>query len=257
MVQTATAGVIGHWWHAPEDEAVVRRSAFKTVFYSMGSICFGSLFVGPVSIIRFFCVLFRPHPDEASLMCIYECLHCIQSCVTSCVDTLADRFNPWAFTYIGLYGYGFLDAGLRATEVFEKRGWATIVSDDLVSNILLIASLVIGGITGCFAHVVDSMDLIHVLSLNEPGLVSFWIGSCVGFVVTSVLFSVISSAMNTVLVCFATTPVDFEMSHPELSHEMRAAWREVWPGALDIIDLHDAIDMRSPDDRENVRLLIP
>jgi hypothetical protein len=171
------------------------------------------------------------------------------------VDNLADRFNQWAFTYVGLYGYGFLDAGLHATNVFEKRGWSTIVSDDLVPNILLVASLVIGGVTGCFAYIMQSVDLIHALSLNDPGLSSFWIGTCVGFVVTSVLFSVISSAMNTVLVCFATSPVDFEINHAELSHEMRAAWREVWPGALDVIDLHDAMNA-SPTRHDGIHPLI-
>jgi hypothetical protein len=247
-VQTATAGVIGCWWNAPQGKAVVQRTAFKTIFYSTGSICFGSLFVGPVRILSLIAAILRPHPDDASLMCIYECLHCIQTCIMSSVDALADRFNPWAFMYVGMYGYGFMEAGLQATEVFERRDWAIIVSDDLVPNILLIASLVIGGITGCFAHLIEQMSVIHVMSIDQPGFVSFWVGSVVGLVLTSVLFSVISGAMNAVLVCFATTPLDFEANHPDLSHEMRAAWREVWPGALDIIDLHDGVVGYHPED---------
>jgi hypothetical protein len=214
----------------------------------MGSICFGSLFVGPVRILSLIAAMLRPHPDDASLMCIYECLHCIQTCIMSSVDILADRFNPWAFMYVGMYGYGFMEAGLQATEVFERRDWAIIVSDDLVPNILLIASLMIGGITGCFAHLIEQVSVIHVMSIDQPGFVSFWVGSVVGLVLTSVLFSVISGAMNAVLVCFATTPLDFEANHPDLSHEMRAAWREVWPGALDIIDLHDGVVGYHPED---------
>lgn len=41
--------------------------------------------------------------------------------------------------------------------------------------------------------------------------------------------------MNAVIVLFATSPVDFEENHPELSEEMRSAWREVWPGYMDIM----------------------
>jgi hypothetical protein len=63
----------------------------------------------------------------------------------------------------------------------------------------------------------------------------------IGLVVTSVLFGIISSSVNAVLVCFAASPVDFENSHPELSHEMRAAWREVWPGCMDVVDLRVAL----------------
>jgi len=210
----------------------------------MGSICFGSLFVGPVNVIRQVAVLFRPtSTDETSLMCLHECLLCVQTCITSCVDTLSDSFNWWAFTFIGLYGYGFLEAGHHATELFHKRGWTSIVSDDLVPNVLMMTSLVIGGVTGCVAHLLSAFDRLHVLSINEPGLVSFGTGVVIGLVLTRVLFGAVGSAVNAVLVCFASSPVDFELNHPELSQEMRAAWREVWPGALDIVDLRVALNV--------------
>ena len=98
VVQVATAGVIGSWWSQPDGDHTVKRSTMKTIFYSFGSVCFGSLFVGPVKIIRQFSVLFRPSSDEASLLCLHECLQCFRTCVTSCVEGLAARFNPWAFT---------------------------------------------------------------------------------------------------------------------------------------------------------------
>ena len=58
-----------------------------------------------------------------------------------------------------------------------------------------------------------------------------------GLVVTSVLFGIISSSVNVIIVCFASSPVDFEANHPKLSQEMRSAWREVWPGCMDVVDL--------------------
>jgi hypothetical protein len=46
----------------------------------------------------------------------------------------------------------------------------------------------------------------------------------------------ISSSVNSVIVCFASSPVDFEKNHPQLSSEMRYAWREVWPGSMDVVN---------------------
>lgn len=202
----------------------------------MGSICFGSLFVGPVRVLRQLSGFLRPSAADESLMCLHECLHCIQTVISSCIDTISANFSPWGFTYVGLYGYGFLDASYNASVLFDKRGWSVIVSDDLVPNILLIASVVIGGVTGCFANLISQLDELHVTSLEEPGLVSFAEGCIIGLVLTSVLFGVISSSVNTVIVCFAASPVDFEQNHPDLSREMRNAWREVWPDALDAVD---------------------
>jgi Plasma-membrane choline transporter len=156
--------------------------------------------------------------------------------MTSCVDNMAAGFNSWAFAYIGMYHYGFLEAGNNATELFDKRGWSTIVSDDLVPNVLFLTSLVIGGVTGCFAHLLSQVDSLTVSPNAAPGLAPFVEGVIIGLVLPSVVFSLISSSVNAVLVCFASSPLDFERQHPELSHEMRSAWREVWPRALDVHD---------------------
>jgi hypothetical protein len=60
-------------------------------------------------------------------------------------------------------------------------------------------------------------------------------------VASSVLFGIIVGSVNTVIVCFAASPVDFEQNHPKLSHEMRSAWREVWPGCMDVVDMRVAV----------------
>ena len=43
------------------------------------------------------------------------------------------------------------------------------------------------------------------------------------------MMSVVGSAVNTVIVCFAEAPAEFEANHPELSREMRMTWRQAWP----------------------------
>ena len=60
-------------------------------------------------------------------------------------------------------------------------------------------------------------------------------------VVSSVLFGIISSSVNAVIVLLAASPVDFEQNHPKLSEEMRNAWREVWPGCMDILDMRHQV----------------
>jgi Plasma-membrane choline transporter len=249
--------VVGGWWYQDKEDNMVRKSSFKTIFYAMGSICFGSLFVGPVRLVRQVAVIFRPTTDETSLLCLHEFMLCLQTGVSNCVDGLSERFNPWAFTYVGLYQYGFVDAGRNVSELFEKRGWNTIVSDDLVPNVLLLTSLVIGGVTGVFCHLLSELENLNILAATEQGLVAFGVGTAIGVVVTSILFGLISSSVNAVIVCFATSPFDFEENHAELSHEMRAAWREVWPGALDMVDMNQAMWGDSPSGHEEFAAFLP
>ena len=55
------------------------------------------------------------------------------------------------------------------------------------------------------------------------------LGFLVGFIMASIMMGVVSSAVNTVIVCFAESPREFEVNHPQLSMEMRDAWRRAWP----------------------------
>ena len=55
------------------------------------------------------------------------------------------------------------------------------------------------------------------------------VGFLIGFVLASILMSVVSSAVNTVIVCFAEAPREFQANHPTLSMEMRNAWTQAWP----------------------------
>lgn len=58
---------------------------------------------------------------------------------------------------------------------------------------------------------------------------AFFVGFLIGAVLTSCLMTLVSSAVNTVIVCYAEDPRAFEENHPKLSADMRAAWRQAWP----------------------------
>ena len=117
--------------------------------------------------------IFRPTEEVNSLLTLHECIHCIQTGLTNCVELLARRFSPWSFTYVGLYGYNIMDAGLRSAELFEKRGWTTIVSDELVPNVLLLITIAITGLTGIFAHVLEQFESLSLTATNEPLVTPF------------------------------------------------------------------------------------
>jgi len=232
IVMVTVAGTIGSWWFAKP--SAIKETFLQATVYNFGSICYGSLFVGFVQILRQITEGLRTNRDDSSMMCLYECSLFFQQKIVSCVDNLADSFTPWAFTYMGLYNYGLKEAGHKANELFDKRGWTRIVSDDLIPSVLAMVSLVIGGLSGSFAVILQALDGHGLTSFGHPVFTSFTIGFVIGIVLSTVLFSIINSSVSAVIVCFAGSPVEFHRNHPELSHEMRHAWKEVWPGSLDI-----------------------
>lgn len=230
IVMVTVAGTIGSWWFG--NPSALYETFIDATVYNFGSICYGSLFVGFVQFLRQITEGLRPNHENSSLMCLYQCSLFFQERIVNCVDDLADSFTPWAFTYIGLYNYGLKDAGHHSNELFRKRGWTRIVTDDLISTVLTMVSLVIGGLTGSFGVILQALDGHGLTSFGHPIFTSFSIGFLVGIVLSTVLISIIESSVCAVLICFAGSPVEFHRHHPLLSIEMRQAWKEVWPGSL-------------------------
>jgi hypothetical protein len=88
-------------------------------------------------------------------------LLCLADCCLFCVESIAEYFNQWAYVYVGLYGYPFLEAGQQVIRLFTARGWTVIISDYLVHRVLLMVSVAVGLVTGALATLVAKY-----LSLN-------------------------------------------------------------------------------------------
>jgi uncharacterized membrane protein len=132
--------------------------------------------------------------------------------------------------YVGLYGYDYLTAGEKVLQLFQGRGWTTIIADNLVNRVLILICVVIGAFTGL------SGMLLYVLTGwgkfmlgSNAHLVAFLIGFIIGLSLSMVLMSVVLSAVDTVIVSFAEAPNEFHANHPALSQQMMAAWRQVYP----------------------------
>lgn len=126
----------------------LHHSALTTSF---GSICFGSLIVAIIQALRALANEARNNGDAGALACVAECL-------LGCLQGIAEYFNKWAFVYVGLYGYSYLEAGKNVITLFKNRGWDAIIADDLIGNVLLLVSIIVGGLTGLIGIAIESLS---------------------------------------------------------------------------------------------------
>lgn len=54
---------------------------------------------------------------------------CIAECILSCLASIVEYFNKWAYVYVGIYGYSYLEAGKGVMQLFKNRGWEAIITD--------------------------------------------------------------------------------------------------------------------------------
>ena len=129
-------------------------------------------------------------------------------------------FNKWAFIYVGLYGYDYLDSGRKVVNLFRDRGWTTIISDRLVVRALFLVSFVIGALTGCLGVALAGLTnwMSDFGGASIP--LAFFVPFFCGVALSTVLLAVVNSAVDTVIVSFAEAPLEFERNHPGLYTQM-------------------------------------
>ena len=71
-------------------------------------------------------------------------LACCIDCLLGCLESLLEYFNKCAFVYVGVYGYGYCEAGKSVMQMSKNRGWEAVDADNLVGIALCMASLVVG-----------------------------------------------------------------------------------------------------------------
>lgn len=220
IVHVTVAGTVGTWWWSPQEangccSSAVRASYSRAITYSFGSICLGSLLVAIVQTIKQILHQMR-ESDDGILLCIAEC--CI-----GILESILELFNSYAFVYVGIYGYSFIDAAKNVVNLFKERGWTVIITDNLTTYVLTLVSLFVGLIVGGISALIS-----YAVGLNIE-VIAFFIGLLIGTVLTQIIMGVVGSAVDTVIVCYAEDPNAFQANHPELSERMRDTWREAHP----------------------------
>eukprot|EP00541_Cyclophora_tenuis_P018995 CAMPEP_0116574714 /NCGR_PEP_ID=MMETSP0397-20121206/19551_1 /TAXON_ID=216820 /ORGANISM="Cyclophora tenuis, Strain ECT3854" /LENGTH=477 /DNA_ID=CAMNT_0004103517 /DNA_START=1864 /DNA_END=3293 /DNA_ORIENTATION=+ len=153
ITRVTVAGTVGTWWFEPSGmsrpgccSSAVKDSFFRSVTYSFGSICMGSLVVAVIQTLRQM-VRNQRRRNGGILLCIIECL-------LACLKDIIEYLNDWAYVYVGLYGYGFWDSAKNVYRLFTSRGWTTLLTNSLVVRTLILVNLGVGGLTGIASWIV-------------------------------------------------------------------------------------------------------
>uniref|UniRef100_A0A7S2HDT4 Choline transporter-like protein n=1 Tax=Helicotheca tamesis TaxID=374047 RepID=A0A7S2HDT4_9STRA len=238
-VRVTVAGVMATWCFDKDDATTccspaVISSLVRAILFSFGSICFGSLLEAIVTALRVIVERMKEREDADGNQCdVGSILLCIAVCILRCIENIVEYFNQWAYIYVGIYGYSYLESGKKVIELFKDRGWTALFTTDLASHVLMFTTIFVGIITGLIGILID---------IGYTGIEGEWDSFVVGLIVAlficHVMMSVILGAVNTVIVCFAESPEKLAENHPELTREMAEIWSDVFPecGALGLLE---------------------
>jgi len=233
--QTTVAGVVATWCFDKENASAccseaVTSSLSRSFSYSFGSICFGSLLNALVMLLRYLSQVAEQNRDEENVGC--SILYCVIQCILIMIQDIIEYFNRWAYIFVGIYGMSYLESGKAVLELFNAKGFTTIISDDLthmaLGTVTFFSGICSGFvgllIVGCFSD-----GFFFSADVDGVKIHAFWISFLSGVVISSMMMNVIQGAVQTVIVCYADNPHKLLQNHPEETRKISETWLRIFP----------------------------
>lgn len=200
------------------------RSFKRAVTTSFGSICFGSLLIALVQLVR---ALLREVMSNSNNGLLVFLICCIE-CLLSWIESLANLFNVYAFTQVAIYGKPFCRAAKDTWTLIQDRGLELVINNSLIGTVVGFLSLFLGSITALVAFIVWFVQDTSVnLAANQTQLLFIIIISVViGLVFFSIIGEVVESGAATTFVALAEDPAALKASKPELWEQIRQTYPE-------------------------------
>lgn len=228
VVRCCVAGVVGYFYYGDSDEDIkgaVSRAFLRSVSTSLGSICFGSLITAlldtAVSFITYLRILNanrRAQNLGQLILKIFVCffLLCAQACVIR-VSVLLKWFNSYAFTFVGIFGLKFTDAGYATMKLLVNNGLEAILNEANFGIVVRAQAFTIAAVT----FLINSLLLALIYFIHGSLDPTVWIGGEVVGIILSLGVGMISTeligyCLPAILVCSSHEPSRMPRKTPEL-----------------------------------------
>ena len=117
------------------------------------------------------------------------------------------------------------------TTLFESRGWEAIINDNLASNALTFAVIMMTllmAVAGVVLSLFMGPSLLSV-GFTSPAAVLGILGGVIGFGVGNVITHALNSGIAMVFVCLAESPDALKDNHPFVFDRLTSTWYQFYP----------------------------
>lgn len=184
---------------------------------SFGSICFGSLIVAFVRILRYIA-----ESAERSNNAVVKILGCVMACMLACIQDMVEWFNSFAYVQVAMRGCSFCDAARATVHLCTLANVKKICSSILAGSVTFMGCF-LAGAAGSLAAM---MYVNHQLTSKDPddlegrdayhfvfGIAGAWV---FGFFASGNVMSIVEAGVNSILVCWAEAPDQLSTTHPDV-----------------------------------------
>ncbi|CAI5757768.1 unnamed protein product [Candida verbasci] len=145
IIHVVITGIYGTWYYlAGSDQGQPKHPALgalkRALSYCFGSICFGSLIVSLIQLIRQGIAMLRSDFAADGNAC-GVCGMIVLDWVVGFIDWLVQYFNRYAYCYVALYGKNYIRSAKDTFDLLRFKGMDVLVNDMFINTSLHLWSL--------------------------------------------------------------------------------------------------------------------
>lgn len=224
LIHVTIAGVYGTWYYlANSDQGEPKHPALgalkRAVTYCFGSICFGSLIVSIIQLIRGLVQILRSNAMGDGDLCA-GCGYLILDFIIGIIEWMVRYFNHYAYIYIALYGKPYITSARETFQLIRFKGMDALINDCFVNTSLHLYALLVAYIATLFAYLYLKFTKPEYNSdggYYTPVLAFTFL---IAGQITRIALTVIESGISTFFVALARDPEVFQMTNRDRFDEI-------------------------------------
>ncbi|KAH3900307.1 Pns1p SCDLUD_003279 [Saccharomycodes ludwigii] len=230
VLHSTISGIYGCWYYmAKSDQGPPKWPAWgsfkRSITYSFGSICFGSLIVSIIETFRAILQVIKNVVISGSQWAQIGFM--IIDWVIGFFNWLASYFNHYAYSYIALYGKSYLRSAKETWNMMREKGFDALINDNLVNIAIGLYSMFVSYMCALFAFLYLRFTKP---SYNSSGgftapLIAF--SFVIALQICNIINETIRSGVATFFIALANDPEVFQKSYPERFDEIFRAYPDV------------------------------
>lgn len=224
VIHVTIAGIYGTWYYlSGSDQGEPKHPALgalkRALTYCFGSICFGSLIVSIIQLIKALVQILKQDAFGDGNMCA-GCGYLILEFVIRFIEWLVRYFNHYAYCYVALYGKSYIRSAKDTFDLIRFKGMDALINDCFINTSLNLYSILIGYLVALLSYL--------YLKFTDPPYNSdgTYYAPVIAFAflisgqITRIALVVIDSGVSTFFVALAKDPEVFQMTNRDRFDEV-------------------------------------
>lgn len=224
VIHVTIAGVFGTWYYlSGSDQGEPKHPALgalkRALTYCFGSICFGSLIVSIIQLIRQLIQILKQDAFNQGDMCA-GCGLLILEFVIRLIDWLVRYFNHYAYCYVALYGKSYIRSARETFDLIRFKGMDALINDCFINTSLHLYSIFVGYLVALLAYLYVKLTKPEYNSNGGYYAPVVAFSFLIAGQITRISTTVIESGVSTFFVALAKDPEIFQMTNRDRFDEV-------------------------------------